>query len=321
MSLSNAQYNEIMRIYSDRQMENDRQREIRKDKACAIIPGLKALDTEIREASVQAYLEKRSGNENALSELNERIRNISLQKKRLLLQAGFPEDYLDIQYHCPDCKDTGSVNGRKCHCFMELRMRYIYQQSRIENIVRRCNFDTFDLMVFDNSMPISPDRKTTREYMRELKDEMERYAASFCKESRSLVFSGNPGTGKTYMTYCLAKAIMDRNFSVVYLTSTDLFDSFAKAAFENDQEKKDTFEAVLDCDLLCIDDLGTEYPNPFTISRFFYLLNQRMLEHKATIISTNMDFDMMRDVYSYRVVSRMFSEYDVIPFYGTDLRV
>ena len=264
----------------------------------------------------------REGQKEELRNLKDHIRAIGEEKKDLLVRNGFPADYLEMQYTCPDCQDTGFIGGEKCHCFKKMQMQFIYQQSHLGRIVRTQNFDHFDLTRFDDRELIDgAGGKTNRQYMAEVRNLLLDWTQNFDERHGNVILMGNPGTGKTFLINCVAKALMDSYHSVIYFTSTDLFDSFSRALRHDVEEQEETEDAILNCDLLVIDDLGTEMNNSYTTSRLFYVLNQRMVLHKSVMISTNLNFRAMQDRYSDRIVSRIMAEYDYIPLYGVDQRL
>ena len=218
---------------------------------------------------------------------------------------------------CPLCQDTGYVDGKKCQCFLKLQGELLYRQSRMGAVLERENFSKFQLERFDNIEKLGQcGNKTLREYIKEIRDYLINYCEEYPKNNRSILFTGSTGTGKTYFLHSIAKALLDRGVSVLYFTATGLFEYFSKRMREEDTE--DYIEEV---DVILIDDLGTEFSNSFTTSRFFALLNQRILDRKTMLISTNLNFKELREMYSDRVVSRFMSDYEIIPLYGKDQRL
>ena len=149
------------------------------------------------------------------------------------------------------------------------------------------------------------------------------YVEDFREKRGSLLFLGNTGVGKTFLSNCIAKELIDRYYSVIYLTANELFDCVAGVRMQktDDLAVKELYGFISDCDLLIIDDLGTEMINTWTASQFFYLVNARLTAAKATIISTNLSMKAMRDIYSERVTSRIASGYTIVPVYGKDIRL
>ena len=147
------------------------------------------------------------------------------------------------------------------------------------------------------------------------------FVTSFADEFRNLFLYGDTGVGKTFLSNCIAKELIDRSFSVIYLTSFELFDTLAKSKFEKEKAAESMCEHIFDCDLLIIDDLGTELANSFTISQLFLCLNERLLRRKSTIISTNLSLESLVDIYSERTFSRITSNYTMLKLTGDDIRI
>ena len=322
MPLTNSQYNALMRVYEEKRAKSRDLANLHYEHACQKVPELASIDASISSASLDQAKKLLAGDDTALASLKEDIRSLSDRRRRLLSDAGFPEDYLEQHFECPDCQDTGFIGGEKCHCFKKMQMQFIYQQSHLGRIVRTQNFDHFDLTRFDDRELIDgAGGKTNRQYMAEVRNLLLDWTQNFDERHGNVILMGNPGTGKTFLINCVAKALMDSYHSVIYFTSTDLFDSFSRALRHDVEEQEETEDAILNCDLLVIDDLGTEMNNSYTTSRLFYVLNQRMVLHKSVMISTNLNFRAMQDRYSDRIVSRIMAEYDYIPLYGVDQRL
>ena len=241
----------------------------------------------------------------------------------LLKSGGFSEDYINMRYQCPDCRDTGYRDGKKCHCFKQAEIELLYSQSGIHEKLNSENFEHFSLEYFDNTQVEPKSGKTAYEYMRQTVDFCWDYIERFGEEKGIILFTGKAGRGKTFLSSCIAKELMDRRFSVVYLSAVDMFDFLSKYKFDYDpsEEAQEMNQYILDCDLLIIDDLGTELINTFTTSQLFYLVNERMNRNKGTIISTNLPVNSLRDEFTDRVTSRIMSGYTIIPLYGEDIRI
>lgn len=159
--------------------------------------------------------------------------------------------------------------------------------------------------------------------MKQVVETCHRFVDDFSTEHGNLLFTGPTGVGKTFLTNCIARELIDRYYSVIYLSANDLFEVFSKNRFEYqaEEEIKGMYQYILDCDLLIIDDLGTELNNSFTSSQLFYCINERLNASKSTIISTNHPLNELRDRYTERVTSRLISKYTIIPLYGDDIRL
>lgn len=322
MSLNNSQYNAIMRIYNQRQFQDKYEQDQRREEVYQKVPQIRQIEDEISSQAVRCARKLLDGDTNAKEELKQHIEDLREQKEVLLSAFGFPADYMEMHYACPECQDTGYVDGRKCRCFKKEEIRLLYSQSNIEEVLLRENFDSFSYEYYDNRVVIPEIQMTVADYMRQVHTWCKEYVENFEKKGGNLIFTGSTGVGKTFLTNCIAKALIDQYQSVIYLSSNDLFDVFSKNKFHYDteEEMKDMYQYILDCDLLIIDDLGTELNNAFVSSQLFYCINERLLRKKSTIISTNLSMTMLRDTYSDRISSRIISQYSIIPLYGDDIR-
>ena len=190
-------------------------------------------------------------------------------------------------------------------------------------VLDRENFSNLSFSYYDDSELIPQIGMTNARYMRQVVGWCSDFVRDFGKKHENLLFTGSTGVGKTFLTNCIARELMDKYYSVIYLSASDLFEVFSRNKFDYQPEDdmKDMYRYILDCDLLIIDDLGTELNNSFTSSQLFYCINERMNMKRSTIISTNLSLAMLRDSYTDRVTSRIMSGYTIIPLYGGDIRL
>lgn len=322
MALSNSQYQMIMRKYYQQQIDNKHQQDKRIDEVYQKIPQIPQLEDEIRTRSVQGAKMLLEGRIDVQKKLKSEIDDLREQKYLLLKTEGYSKDYLELHYLCPICQDTGYAEGKKCHCFKKEQMKMLYAQSNIDHILEKENFKTFSYKYFDHETVVSEIQMPVSDYMKLVVSWCKEFIDNFDSKNDNLIFTGSTGVGKTFLTNCIAKELIDQYHSVIYLSANDLFDVFSKNKFhyETDENVKEMYQHILECDLLIIDDLGTELNNTFTSSQLFYCINERLLNRKSTIISTNLSIAKLRDNYSDRVSSRIMSCYTVIPLYGQDIR-
>ena len=323
MALSNSQYDAIMREYGRQQIENHHKLEERRKEIYARLPVVRQLEAEIAERSVACAKKLLEGDKSVLDRLKEDLKDLREQKSLIIRAAGYPDDYLELHYRCPDCRDTGLIDGRKCHCFLQAQMKLLHAQSNLEDVLERENFNALSYEYYDDTEILSQLGITNAAYMRRVVAGCREFVRDFDKKHDNLLFTGSTGVGKTFLTNCIARELMDDFHSVIYLTASDLFDVFSRNKFDYDnaEDMKDMYRFILDCDLLIIDDLGTELNNSFTSSQLFYCINERMNMSRSTIISTNLTLARLRDSYTDRVTSRIMSGYRVIPLYGGDIRL
>jgi len=312
--LTNSQYDRIFRQYEERQKVNRLETERRRAKVYERIPKYRELENTAASLSVSQGKKLLSGDSNALEELRKDLAGVKALKKQLLLDAGFPEDYLDPVFSCPDCQDTGYIDREKCHCFRQAEISLLYEQSGIQDMLKQNNFELLSyeyysgeaLSLFENAV------KTCQSFIK-----------NFNSDYHNLFFYGTVGTGKSFLSCCVAKELMDQGHSVIYFGATGLFDLLSEAAFhtKTGDERQNAYSDLYRCDLLIIDDLGTELTNQFTSSQLFSLLNERHLGKKSTLISTNFTLAQLRDRYSDRIFSRITSNYEVCRLAGEDIRM
>ena len=323
MALSNSQYDAIMREYGRQQIENHHKLEERRQEIYARLPVVRQLEAEIAERSVACAKKLLEGDKSVLDRLKEDLKDLREQKSLIIRAAGYPDDYLELHYRCPDCRDTGLIDGRKCHCFLQAQMKLLHAQSNLEDVLERENFNALSYEYYDDTEILPQLGITNAAYMRRVVAGCREFVRDFDKKHDNLLFTGSTGVGKTFLTNCIARELMDDFHSVIYLTASDLFDVFSRNKFDYDnaEDMKDMYRFILDCALLIIDDLGTELNNSFTSSQLFYCINERMNMSRSTIISTNLTLARLRDSYTDRVTSRIMSGYRIIPLYGGDIRL
>lgn len=314
MALTNSQYDIIIRSFEEKQRKNRRLLEERTAYVYSHVEGYKELSDSIASVSTAQTRKFLEGDENALEESKSIIKNLSSMKKQLLIGAGFPADYLDPVYECPDCKDTGYHDGSKCHCFKQAEINMLYEQSGIREMLTTENFSTLsydyyegeDLTRFKNTVV------TCRNFIN-----------NFNSDYHNLFFYGTVGTGKSFLSGCVAKELIESGHSLIYFSASGLFDTLSKIKFDyrGSDELCKEHENLFQCDLLIIDDLGTEFTNNLVNSELFSLINERHLQQKATIISTNLSLEDFRNRYSDRIFSRITSNYEICKLTGPDIRM
>lgn len=314
MALTNSQYEHIRKEYEAVQEKNRHILSNRLDYVYENIDGYRELNESVSSISVEYGKKMLSGDESALDELRTILADLASMKSSMLKSAGLPEDYLDPIYNCPDCQDTGYVNGQKCHCFKQKMIGILYVQSNIQNTLSSENFSSLsydfytgeDLARFENAVKNCMD-----------------FIQNFQKDYRNLFFYGTVGTGKSFLSGCVAKELLEQGNSVIYFSAVGLFETLSRYSFDTKSKESlyNTYEDLYNCDLVIIDDLGTELTNSFVTSQLFSCLNERHLRKKATIISTNLSLEELRDRYSDRIFSRITSNYQVCKLSGPDIRM
>jgi len=321
MALNNSQYDEIKRGYDDRQLRNKDLLTARTKEVYEKAPELLKIEHTIAEHSVNTARRLFDGDEQAICDLKKQLSALRTRKAEVLKSLGYPEDYLQPIYTCPDCKDTGYINGERCHCFTQQAIDMIYTQSNIKDILATENFSNFSFDYYSDIEVNPATGLTSLATAKSAYDICQNFIKNFDTTFGNLYFYGDTGTGKTFLSNCVAKELLDKGHSVIYFTAFQLFDILSKGIFDKDNKAIDAHQNIFDCDLLIIDDLGTELANSFTTSQLFLCLNERILRKKSTIISTNLNMGQVADIYSERVLSRISSCYTIIKMFGDDIRM
>ncbi|MBE5930652.1 MAG: DNA replication protein DnaC [Lachnospiraceae bacterium] len=316
-------YSRLLREYEETRARHLHEQKQRRDRIYEALPEFARLDRQIAESSVSAARAALDGDTAALERLTDTNRKISEQKQTLLCSAGYPADYLELTYTCPDCKDTGFLGREKCHCFKQALTFALSETSTLPHLLEKENFSTFSFSYYDDRTADSTLQLTPRENMHKVVTDANRFIEEFDEKSRSILIYGNTGVGKTFLTNCIAKALLDTAHHVVYMTSHGLFETFEAHRFDHGEqpEQSSLYHYIFNCDLLIIDDLGTELSNSFTNSMLYTCINERHLRGKSTIISTNLSLEQLRDRYSERIFSRITGNYTLWKLIGKDIRV
>ena len=322
MKLNNSQYDTIMRMYDAKQSHARAVLNSRYEEISVRIPEYDELRKETAAVAAEAARAAICGDMSKRDKLSQKLDSINEEKHILLTSAGYPQDYLDLHYDCPLCQDTGFVNGSKCRCFKQAAIDLLYNQSNIKKILLLENFSNFNYDWYSEDYIDPVSGISALENIVNVTKNVNSFLSDF-PSGDNLLFYGDTGVGKTFLTHCIAGELLEKGYSVLYLSAIDLFDLFSKYAFDNDSEAdyRDVFSQILDCELLIIDDLGTELVNSFTNSRLFYCINERILAGQSTIISTNLSLEELMNTYSERIFSRLTMSYQIFKIFSDDIRL
>lgn len=325
MSLPKDKIKNILKAYEETKAHNERKLRIRKSQIYKTIPELKDIENRITRASInmaKAISKTPARRMSLLKQLKEELAELKATKAQLLEEYGYPSNYLEPIYTCEKCKDTGYIDNKKCTCFKQLLIDIAYQQSNLKDTLDVENFSNFSFDYYsddiDDSLGISPLQNIKSVYIA-----CENFVDEFNTSFSNLILYGQAGLGKTFLCNCIAKELLDASFSVIYLSAFQLFKLLETYQFKN-EDNLVTFkevENIYNCDLLIIDDLGSEITNSFRSSELFNCLNVRMLNKKSTVISTNLEPSNWSSQYSNRIVSRIFGNYIPLKLIGNDIRL
>ncbi len=314
MSLSNVQYEEILREYDRIQARNRQLLAERRDEVLAKVPDYNEAEQRIASRSVEYGKLYVSGQISSLEEYRKERARLSAEKESLLTSAGFPADYLEPIYDCPACKDTGYIDGRRCTCLEKRTVSLLYSQSNLSKLLSTENFSTLSYDYYQG--------KDLENFRKAVESSLS-FIKHFDEEYQNLLFYGEVGTGKTFLSNCIAYEMLNSGYSVIYFSAIGLFDLLSRYSFGTGQKEMlyKTHEDLYNCDLVIVDDLGTEITNSFVNSCLFSLLNERHMRKKPTIISTNLSLEELKTRYSERIFSRLTNQFTFRKLSGSDIRM
>ncbi len=274
---------------------------------------LAEIDRELSFIGANIAIAALSNGKSGVEDLQKKSEALTAEKKLILEKAQIPS----IEYNCEICKDTGYVSGKICECVKREAAAIMTSELSREMPLDECRFDNFDLKYYpdkDDSEGQNPRRRMTSilKLCRE-------YVIGFSPEcSPNLLFMGNAGLGKTHLTLAIVSGVIEKGYIPVYASAENLFSAIELEKFSG--EGKGSYESVLNCDLLVIDDLGTEMATSFTKSVLYNIINTRMLSRKPTIINTNLTMKQIEERYTARISSRLIGSYEGQWFIGNDIR-
>ncbi len=311
---------ETQKEYALRREQAISQAQRRKEKVFANIDGLSEIEEKIAQLGIVSLqsLHDKEGNR---IKIFEEIDALKKEKQRLLKEAGYSEEEFLPDFQCKKCNDSGVVDGESCICFKQQVAAKLYGTTSLLSVLEKENFDTFNFELYSNKA--QKGKKNPRQNIRQISAECLQYTVDFGRHSGNLIFTGAPGVGKTFMINCIVAELLQKGVYVVYMTAYDLIDLLRKSKLSDYAQTIDAsfVEALYNCDLLAIDDLGTENATDFAIDEFFNLINKRLLDKKQIILSTNLNLNELNEMYSDRILSRIMGYFTPYEFVGSDLRL
>ncbi len=314
MSLNKEQYDRIMTEYAGIRDRHRRELEKRRTRAYARIPELQQLEDRTPSLAVDLLRKRLAQDPAAPLSFRETADRISRRRTELLTQNGFPADYLEMTWDCPDCRDTGYIGREKCHCLRRRETAVLYDQSNLETLAAGAGFASLSEEYYSGE---------DLEHFRSALRTCRLFVRDFPREHRNIYLYGTVGTGKTMLSVCVARALIEQGYSVLYFSAASLFDRLADGVFSSGarDDLREFTRDLYSCDLLIIDDLGTEYTNAFVASQLFSCISERALNRRSTIISTNLSLRELQARYSDRIFSRITSSYEMCKLSGKDIRL
>lgn len=302
------------------------EQKMRQEEVYLKVPEIKEIDAQISKTGfliAKAVLNNPENYMEYIEKIQKNMEQLKMKKAVLLTENNITLEYLDVNFQCNACKDTGYLsNGQMCNCLKQELINRAYKMSNLENVLEKENFRTFKIDIFPDK-PFGEEKLTPRENMMNILSISEGFVNNFDNNNgENLLFYGTTGLGKTFLCNCIAKALLDKNKIVIYQTAFKILEITEDHRFRRDESQFDDedYDLLFDADLLIIDDLGTEVTNTFTNAETFNIVNTRIIKGKKTIISTNLTPKQITETYSDRVFSRVYEKFIPLKFYGPDLR-
>ena len=311
---------ELMDMYEKIRTDENRKLMKRREEIKNKYPEILELDTTIQKLCLNLSMAALRGitDQNELNNIKEEITDLRAKKYEMLVSHGYNPDYLNLHYNCPKCKDTGFIGIDKCSCFKSKLIKLYYKDSDLEEAVKTNNFKNFNINLYSNHK-LNDERYTPRKNIEDILEYITgEYLPNYKNSNTNLLFYGNSGTGKTFLSWCIAKELLDKGFLVVYKTSDDLLRALKDIKFNNDTDLENL---LINCDLLIIDDLGSEQITDFSSTELFTLINKKILKNKKMLISTNLSLPLISKRYSERISSRIIGEFKLFKFFAEDIRI
>jgi len=322
-----AAFRQVMKDYETARDNADLLIEKRKAEVYRLIPEIIEIDTTLSKLGASLAKMALSGDIKGMEEV--RDQTLLLKDKRcLLLKNSLGEDYLTAVYRCMNCSDTGYLHAspgsppERCPCLKQRLIDAYYSLSNMNEVLSEENFDTYDLRLFNTEI-IPSEGLSPHTNMQTIYRLTTQFVSAFDTEFNNLLLYGEPGLGKTFVCHCIAKDLLDAGRTVLYLTAPRLCKVLEDYRFNREAmtEPEEMLATIDEVDLLILDDLGAEISTVVTSAALFDLINQRLLLRKHTVISTNLTPAALESQYSERIVSRFFGNYQMIKFFGEDIRV
>ena len=329
--MPNSILKDLLKEYEQKRLQAEKDMEIRKSELYAQNPKLEKIENDLNSVGIEcAKAILFSSSDDCLSQLQNKLSYLKKEKEKILTSLGKDDSYLKPIYECSICNDTGYITYNystvMCNCLKQKLLDISYNKSNISNLDKE-NFDYFNINLYSNEINkekynsnISP-----RENITIIKKIVDNFILHFdSPEEKNLLLTGNTGLGKTFLSNCIAKEIMNKGKIVLYQTAPVMLDTILDYRFGKNAISKDFYDSLLNSDLLIIDDLGTESMNSLKFTELFNIINSRLLNTNnkvtKTIISTNLNLQNLFSHYDERIVSRIVGYYNICKFFGDDIR-
>ncbi len=318
-------YRAVESEYEQIREENARDLAQRRSRVFEAVPKIEQIDDEIKSLGLKLYkIALEGGNtQDKIANLRTSQKSLLAEREALLLANGFQKDELSERFRCNICRDKGTVGTENCVCYKRKLILKAYEQSNLSNLLEGQSFQQFDLSLYSET-PYQNSGFSPRQHMSGVLEKCKDYVREFKTTTKSLLFWGEPGLGKTFLSTCIAKELIKQGYSVIYETAYQTFSMLEDLKFhKSDDLEKLKFKAdkLYSCDLLILDDLGSEFATQYTTAALFDIINSRLISGKKTLINTNLSIADISKKYTDRVASRIVGHYQMLQFIGNDIRL
>lgn len=320
MRIEQEKLRKIFDEYDENRIKARMERDKRVEEIEKKYPILSEIDRKINELGIENFkniLENPQKSTEYNESFEKNLAELKRQREDFLSKNNIEKDFDEVKYTCEKCLDTGFIDNEKCPCFIQKIIDMHYEMSNMASILH--DFSEFSFDYYGDKF-IEKLGMTEKENMQDIYNK----ALNFCddEKSKNLLFYGGCGFGKTFLSSCIAKKMLDSGKSVIYETATSLFSDYEDYKFGRKEGSfEETYELICDADLLIIDDLGTEVSNPVSTQFFFDIINKRTMLSKKMIISTNLTMDGILKKYTDRLFSRLYESFEILHFVGEDIRI
>ena len=315
--LSNKEiFMQAVKIIDSREMEAKLTAQLHAENVRKKLPDVYLMTKELAQTSIKltkVILEKAHDPKKKIAEIKEQNLYIQSRIKQELAENGFPKDYLEVNYFCKFCNDTGFIDNKRCDCLNELIINLTANEFNKISPLKLCSFSSFSLKFYKNEQE--------RRQMSRIFDFCKNYAQTFSLNSESIIMEGDTGLGKTHLSLAIADEVIKKGYNVFYGSVQDYLNAIENEHFGRAPSDTNTLKQLLNCDLLILDDLGVEFRSEFNTSTVHNIINSRLSANKPTIINSNLTPSEINNKYSDRITSRIYSNYQTLKFLGNDIRL
>lgn len=322
MGYSKEIYDKVQKELYDIKMEAVDELNRKKDILYNRFPEAAEIEKQLSATAIKAARAVISGanSKDELLKLRQTTKNLRERLTQILKRVNLPENYLELNYRCKKCSDEGYIDGIMCDCMKKMMKKEVYNELNKMSPLELSSFENFSLDFYSDT-PQPNSELTPKKRMAKILEFCKKYASQFKKNSPSLLMTGSTGLGKTHLSLAIAKEVIEKGFGVIYGSAQNIISKVEKEKFRGYQNSSDETERhYIDCDLLIIDDLGTEYLTSFSSAAIYNIVNSRIMMNKPTIISTNLSMKELEKNYSQRMVSRIIGNNIRLEFLGSDIR-